>query len=171
MSVRTFGIPLHCSPFRRRRPRLRLPTISGVGCVIPRVLGFRGLGLGGGGFRLGRRLFGARGPLSGSRGMFRRCVGGSITGIQWWRGLLSLGLVQERRLAGPSFIGESSKLLDLRLADQILLLFLDSRRIFSDVAKPLMPLSWGKGCVSVTACASISMEAACCGEPPAGFLH
>jgi hypothetical protein len=55
---------------------------------------------------------------------------------------LGLWLVKEGRLAGPAFIGESGKLLDLRLADQVLLLFLKTRRMFSDISKPLMPLRY-----------------------------
>ena len=53
---------------------------------------------------------------------------------------MSLGLIEVGGLAGPAFIGESSELFDLRLADKILLLLLDAWGVFSDMSQPLVPL-------------------------------
>lgn len=53
---------------------------------------------------------------------------------------MSLGLIKEGGLAGPAFIGESSELFDLCLADKILLLLLNTRGVFPDMSQPLVPL-------------------------------
>lgn len=64
--------------------------------------------------------------------------------------MLCFGLVKERWLAGPAFIGESSQFLYLRLADEVLLLFFDARRLIAGVSEPLMPLSYSFGRLLVT---------------------
>lgn len=140
--MRAFRISYHPSPLRGGRPRLRLPIFSWVGCIIPRILGLRGLGLGRSWFRLCCRLSRSRCILCGGGDILLSRVGGSFTGFQRWCRLLGLGFVEERRLAGPSFIGESSELLYLRLADEVLLLFFDGWGLVTDVTKPLVPLSY-----------------------------
>lgn len=134
--------PVHPSPLRGGRPRLRLPTVSRVRCIIPRVLGLLSLGLGGSRFGLRCRLLRSRGTLCGGDDIVLSGVGGRIAGCQRWCGLLGLGFVEERRFAGPSFIGEPGELLYLRLADEVLLLLFDGRGLVTGVTKPLVPLSY-----------------------------
>jgi hypothetical protein len=57
---------------------------------------------------------------------------GYVTDLSW--GLLSLGFIEERRLAGPALISESSEFFDLRLPNEILLLFLYTRGVFADMS-------------------------------------
>jgi len=57
---------------------------------------------------------------------------GSFTGLSW--GLLSLGFIEERGLAGPALISESSEFFNLRLPDEILLLFLNAWWVFADMS-------------------------------------
>jgi hypothetical protein len=47
---------------------------------------------------------------------------------------LGLGFIQERGFAGPAFVGKPGELFDLRLADEILFLLFDARRILSDMS-------------------------------------
>lgn len=161
MSMRAFP---HHSPLRGRRPRLGLPTVSWVGCIIPRILRLLGFGLGGSRFGLCCRFLRGRGILCGGGDILLGRTRGSITGFQGWRRLLGFGFVEEGWLAGPSFIGESSKLLYLRLADEVLLLFFDGRGLVSGVTEPLVPLSYAFQRVSHLMRLIVKgMMRACCG--------
>jgi len=67
-------------------------------------------------------------------------------------GLLGLGLVEVGWLAGPAFVRQASKVFDLLLAEEVLLLLFDSRCVMSDVAKPLVPLGWNPVVLVSPAC-------------------
>jgi hypothetical protein len=58
-------------------------------------------------------------------------VNRGLTELSW--SLLILGFIEVRGLAGPALIGESSKLFDLCLPDEILLLFLNAWGVFADM--------------------------------------
>jgi hypothetical protein len=61
-------------------------------------------------------------------------VQAGTTGLSRCSSLLGLRFIQERGFAGPAFVGKSGELFDLRLADEILFLLFDARRMLSDMS-------------------------------------
>lgn len=76
---------------------------------------------------------------------------------------MGLGFIKEGRFAGPALIGESGELLDLRLTDKILSLFFETRRLFSGVSEPLVPLRCSSGKKSISISRLLPLER--CGLP------